>query len=457
MKKLLILLFAATISLTACTEKSINTPSNATSREEVDANPHIVVSTMSTYNGHIFIAEEPETPKGFEPVFIAGYLRHGSRMEADESYPVEAHDYFKKADEAGLLTPLGKKVYEYMEWFLNEHKDCVGDLTDLGYQQHKQIASRFYKRFPSLFKGESKTVSRGSVSLRATFSMVAFNEGLKECNTRLNNHMKSSPATTSYIRPQKADFNKHFSHAEEKEYKAFLKKEVYSKLIAWGERQDMDHCKKALFTDPDKFFALFDAEPFYILTDIYKRMAFAQNLGVDDRSLIDEVFTPEERHIIYKHENCRWYYRCASAAHPILANYLAQSRYTVERLFAEIDTKIKGENDTNAFLCFGHDLNIIPLMTVLGMDRIPLTFGKDVESVDFIAEHWRSYKYTPKAANMMLVIYRNNEGKVLVRPLVNERDVEVDIESATPHYYDWDEFKKFAYARLDTVDLLTKR
>jgi hypothetical protein len=202
---------------------------------------------------------------------------------------------------------------------------------------------------------------------------------------------------------------------------------------------------------------MFDDTPFYIVANIYKRMAFAQNLGVYDRTLIDEVFSAEERYTIYKHENARWYFRTATAAHPICANYLAQSRYTVERLFDEIDAKINGENSANSFLCFGHDLNILPLITVLGLDKLPLSFGNGVESVDFIAEHWRSYKYAPKAANMMLVVYRNKEGKVLVRPQINERDVEVDIASATPYYYDWEEFKRFVYARLDTVDQLKKR
>ena len=113
---------------------------------------------------------------------------------------------------------------------------------------------------------------------------------------------------------------------------------------------------------------------------------------------------------------------------------------------------------TLGFCSYGMSiLNIIPLMTILGVDRLPLSFGKDLESVDFLAENWRSYKYTPKAANMMLIIYRNREGKVLVRPRVNERDVELDMESATPHYYDWEAFKKYAYARLDIVDLLKKR
>lgn len=458
MKRNLLLLLVAVFSLTACNEATVaTTATQATSREEVDAHPQVVISTMTVYNGDLFQQKAPVAPKGFEPSFMAGYLRHGSRMEASESYPLDTYNYFKMADEAGILTPLGKRVYEFMKWNLDAHEDRIGDLTSVGFQQHKQIAKRYYEEFPNFFKGESKIVSKGSVSLRAAMSMAAFNEGLKECNPRLNNSMEASVAVTGIIRPQKSAYNKNYSLAEEKEYKSFLKKEVYAKLYEWGDRQNMDHCKRAMFTEPDKFFAMFDAPAFNILSDIYKRMAFAQNMGISDRTLIDEVFNADERYTLYKVENGRWYYRCASAAHPILANNMAQSRILVDYIVAQIDAHIAGESDETTHLCFGHDLNIIPLMNIFGLDNLPICFGEGNENIDYVAEHWRGYKYTPKAANMMFIIYRNKEGKALLRAQINERDVEIAVESETPYYYDWDKVKALAYARLDEIDRLKER
>ena len=446
MKKILLIALSLVATLTISAQ---------TSREEVDANPRIVVSTMTVYTGDLYQFEAPAAPKGFKPVFLTGYLRHGSRFEALEEYPVDAYNYFKKADEAGLLTPLGKRVKEFMKWNLDMHKGRVGDLTDVGFEQHKQIAKRYYKRLPMLFKGEAKVLSKGTTSLRAAMSMVAFNEGLKECNPRLKNHMEASELTSAIIRPQKSAHNKAYPEAEEKAYKQLLKKEVFSRLLEYGSRQNLDHAKHAMFTDPDKFFAMFgDTPTFKIMSDIYKRLAFAQNMGVDDRTLIDEVFNADERYTIYKIENCRWYYRCGSAAHPILANNMAQSRLTADYLIAQVDSHLAGKDDATAHLCFGHDLNLIPLLHIFGLDKLPLCFDDKNNTIDYVAEHWRSYKITPKAGNVMFIIYRNKAGKTLVRAQVNERDVELPIATDTPYYYDWEEVKRLAHARLDEIDRL---
>lgn len=443
---LLLLTLVATFTLSA-----------QTSREEIDANPQIVISTMTVYNGELFPNVAPDAPKGFKPVFMTGYFRHGSRYESSESYPIETYDYFTKADKAGLLTPLGKEVFKYMKWNYEVHQGRIGDLTDVGFAQHKQLGKRYCKNFPTLFNGEAKVASVGSVSLRATMSMVAFNEGMKECNPNLNNHMEASEVVTAMIRPQKSAHNKLYTPAEEKAYKAFLNNEVYSKLMDWGWKQNLSHCQKALFTDADKFFAMFDEHPFKVLSNIYKRLAFAQNLGVNDLSLVEKVFTAKERYIIYKVENARWYYRCGTAAHPILANNMSQSRLTVDYMIAQIEEAIANKDNETAHLIFGHDLNIIPVMHIFGLDKMPLRFDPSNENVDYVAEHWRSYKITPKAANMMFILYRNKAGKVLVRAQMNERDVELPVKTDTPYYYDWNEVKKLAYARLDEIDRLKKR
>ena len=448
----LLLLCLVALILGSCSEVRTSTSSNVTSREELDANPRIAVPSMTAYTGDIFTNEAPAAPKGFEPVFMTAYLRHGSRFESDQAYATQTYDYFNKADEAGILTPLGKRVKEFMEWNYNHHDKRVGDLTDVGFNQHKGIAKRYLKRFPALFKGESKIMSVSSTSLRATMSMVGFNEGLKEENTSLKNRMEASEVTGPEMRPQKPEHNPAYPAEEAKAYKSFMAKEVYSKLLEWGSRQDLSHAHNALFTDPAKFFSMFDRSGFKIMTDIYKRMAFAQNFGKNDRSLIDEVFTADERYTIYKHENCCWYYRCASAAHPILANNMAQSRVLVDYLVNRADEALAGKSENSAHFCFGHDLNIIPLMNIFGLEKLPLYFGEGKENIDYIAENWRGYKITPKAANIFFIFYRNSEGKILVRAQINERDVELPIESDTPYYYEWDKVKELAYSRLAELD-----
>lgn len=448
MRRIILSLLLLSISLTLSAQ---------TARQEIDANPQVVIPSMTIYNGDIFTTEAPNIPEGFEPIYMTGYLRHGSRYEASKEYAIDTYIYFKKADEAGILTPLGKEVYKYMEWNHNIHQGRVGDLTDTGYEQHKQLGIRYYKGFPMLFTNGAKVNCISSTSLRATFSMVAFNEGIKECNPLVDNHMNASKSFIGFIRPQKSKYNKDYPTEEQDAYEDFLAKEVYPKIMDWGLRQDFSHSKKALFTDPDKFFAMFDEHPIKLLSNIYKRLAFAQNLGIDTRELVNKVFSADERYNIYKIENCRWHYRCGSAAHPLLANNMAQSRIFVDHLAAKIDNIVSGNREEKAHLIFGHDFHIIPLFNIFGLERMPLYFGEGKECIDYVTENWRGYKITPKASNIIFILYGNKEGKVLVRIRYNERDVELPIESETPHLYDWNEVKSLAYSRLAELDRLSKQ
>ena len=455
---LLLSLCALALSFNSCADKCAALSADVTAREEVDTYSEIVVPSMTVYNGHLFTNEAPAAPKGYKPFYITAYLRHGSRYEVSQLYADETRNYFVEADKLGLLTPLGQRVKEYMIWNQQHHVDHAGDLTQTGFNQHKGIAMRYCKAFPSLFKGKAEVVSVSSTSPRAILSMAGFNEGLKLSNPRMHNTMKASEETAAAMRPQKSAHNPAYPAAEEKAYKKFLVEGVYSYLLEWGKRQDMSHALNGMFTDPKAFFDHFAdyKDSFKILTDIYKRLAFAQNFDVDNRDLVNEVFNAEERYLMYMHENCVWHYRCASAAHPILANNMAQSRVLVDYLVNRADEVISGEVGSNAHLCFGHDLNIIPLQNIFGLEGMPLYFGEGNETIEYVAEHWRGYKITPKAANIFFIFYRNKEGKVLVRPQMNERDVDMPIETDTPYYYEWEKVKELAYARLDEIDELKK-
>mgnify|MGYP003290524219 CR=1 FL=1 len=55
---------------------------------------------------------------------------------------------------------------------------------------------------------------------------------------------------------------------------------------------------------------------------------------------------------------------------------------------------------------------------------------------------------TSREEEKMYKDFMKKEGEVLMRPQVNERDVEIPIATATPHFYDWTKVKELAYERL---------
>ena len=59
-----------------------------------------------------------------------------------------------------------------------------GELTPLGAEQHKQIARRMYKRFPSVFKDSVWVDAKSTVVIRCILSMENELQELIRQNTR---------------------------------------------------------------------------------------------------------------------------------------------------------------------------------------------------------------------------------------------------------------------------------
>ena len=89
MKRLLFILSALFIASVAMAQ---------TSREEIDAHPHIAMATHSVYAGGYFFKPLAEAPKGYKPFYISHYGRHGSRYEAEAEQTGDLLGIFRTAE-----------------------------------------------------------------------------------------------------------------------------------------------------------------------------------------------------------------------------------------------------------------------------------------------------------------------------------------------------------------------
>ena len=83
---------------------------------------------------------------------------------------------------------------------------------------------------------------------------------------------------------------------------------------------------------------------------------------------------------------------------------------------------------------YGHDgilINLITLLDINGLGRVFNTIG-EAENAGL-----RSYELIPMAGNLQLVFYRNNDGDVLVKALLNEREATLPGTPVAGPYYDW--------------------
>ena len=74
-----------------------------------------------------------KAPKGYEPFYMSHYGRHGSRWLINENDYTSVIRVFRRANELGKLTPLGKEALAKLERFIPTTKGRLGELSDIGF------------------------------------------------------------------------------------------------------------------------------------------------------------------------------------------------------------------------------------------------------------------------------------------------------------------------------------
>ena len=167
-----------------------------------------------------------------------------------------------------------------------------------------------------------------------------------------------------------------------------------------------------------------------------------QNFGWHDRSLIDSIFTPDERHALYKIDNYLLFCSFGGTSLPDSNRYFATMDLLVDDIIKYADLAIEGKNSASADLRFGHDYYLLGLLATTKFNEIPMDC--DYTDIDKLAEVWRGYQFITMASNMQFVFYRSKKSPdVLVRILHNENDMTLPIESATAPFYKWEDVKSY--------------
>ncbi len=111
-------------------------------------------------------------PEGYVPFHIEHYGRHGSRWIIDEGryqYPV---DVLEMAQRRGVLTERGAEVLAELKGWREAVRGRDGELTELGAEQHRGIARRMARNFPTVFAPDTRLDARSTVVIRCILSML---------------------------------------------------------------------------------------------------------------------------------------------------------------------------------------------------------------------------------------------------------------------------------------------
>lgn len=413
-KLLLISLFAGIFSLAAQTDI----------REAIKANPDIAGSIYSSYHCDA-TAEEP-APKGYKPFYISHYGRHGSRWHSRDSLYVVTLKYFEDAAAADALTDLGRDVYGRMKVLYADAAGRAGQLSPKGVAEHRGIAERMYRNYPEVFasspKRRCRIEARSTLVPRCLMSMTSFCERLKELDPSI-------------------EINREIG----KRYLPFMFSVKNMNAVRPASQADADRWIDGHIRTDRFISSLFKADyaaslrnPKFLMRNMYRMSCITQDVDYLGLSFHD-LFTEEELFSLWSGYNVQSYLTYGPSAKYGDA-MMADAAALLKHIIGDADEVI-ASGGRAAFLRFGHDVNVVPLVSLLGVEGKCARVTND--NLENLHEYWCDTYITPMATNVQFVFYRNKSGEVIVKVLHNEGVCRLPFDTDIFPYYRWDDFRKY--------------
>ena len=338
----------------------------------------------------------------------------------------------RDADAAGKLTPEGKAVLQKLEDFYPTTIKRLGELTTVGERQHHGIGSRMAKNFPEIFKAKNVPIdARSTVVIRCILSMEAECEELAAANPTARIHNDVSESFQYYLnQPWEGEVRKQGRSGNK------LRNE-YNKKLTNPER-----LMKVLFNDQQYVYEEIRAGS--LMRQLFE---IASNMQSHDTDIeLYSLFTDEEVYNQWKQRNIRWYLDYGPA--PQTGSVMPFSQLNLlKNIIETADTIVPltsplTSKTPQATLRFGHEVCVMPLACLLELGQC----GAKVENLDTLDNVWRNYRIFPMACNVQLIFYRPKKGKegdILVKALLNEREMTMPGQPVTGPYYRWADIRQY--------------
>ena len=404
-----------------------------TAQEELKANRYLSGSNYLDYDRQL--ATEPLTPapKGYEPFYMSHYGRHGSRWLIGENDYQTPLSILRDAHQAGKLTAEGEAVLKKLEDFHPTTIKRLGELTTVGERQHHGIGSRLAKNFPEIFKAKNVPIdARSTVVIRCILSMEAECEELAAANPTARFHNDVSESFQYYLNQDWSDRLRRASR------KSRGVRNEYERKYSHPER-----LMKVLFNDQSYVYDNVRASS--LMRQLFEVAANMQSHDTDIE--LYSLFTDEEVYDQWRIRNVGWYldYGAAPQSDGIMPfsqlNLLRNIIETADTIVPVPVAAASPATTPQATLRFGHEVCVMPLACLLELGQC----GAQVEDLDKLDEVWRNYRIFPMACNIQLVFYRpkKGDGDILVKALLNEREVTLPTQPVSGPYYRWADLRQY--------------
>lgn len=378
-------------------------------------------------------------PKGYTACYISHYGRHGSRnLIGDKTYE-HPYSILKAAADSGMLTTQGLALMEKLRIAADDAEGHIEELTLRGAQQHQQIATRMYERFPSVFRGKTNVKANSSVVVRCILSMSNALLALQSRNSELTFSFDASKGDMSYIHFDDKELFRHRmpkGSDAEKAYREFEKQHIdWVPFMNRIFRQE-DYWRRNV-SNPRQFY----------IDEVWKICSNMQSSELRHRLSLYEYFTFDELYNIWLARNAEWYINFGPS--PLNGGQQPFSqRHLLKKIIEEADSSL-ALPVPGATLRYGHEVCVLPLVCLLDLNG----YGTQYRNLDDLEPNaWRDYNIFMMASNVQFVFYRKNaaDGDPLVKVLLNEDEATLpkELTPVTGPYYKWREVRQYYVDRL---------
>lgn len=367
-------------------------------------------------------------PEGYEPFHMEHYSRHGSRWHIGYRLFDKSYEILNKAKENGKLTPLGEKTYEAIkEIRAKAHEGRSGELSDKGAWQHQVIGKRMAENYPQIFNSNTNLDARSTVVIRSILSMFNGLNGIKSVVPDMKIKTDASHADMWYMDYDDDEALAIRHRADSTVVKEFNRKHgnkgEYLKKIINDEAYAKDSIGNSLYHS--------------LLTALLNCQSHS-----DQPWLVDEIFSPEEVKERWQQRNVYWLMQGGNSKHTENRMPFMQANL-LNNIILSADTAMNSTTPS-VNLRYGHDTVVNPLTALMELDY----FGEEINDLESLVEKgWHDYLIVPMAANIQMVFYRKpgtiGDEDVLVKVLLNEREVELPVGHVTGPYYKWKELRDY--------------
>lgn len=374
------------------------------------------------------------SPKGYEPFHMEHYGRHGSRWHIGEWVYRQPIDLLRPAERNNKLTERGRRLLEQLRKTEKQSRKRSGELTRLGAEQHRGIARRMTKNFPEIFKGNARVDARSTEVIRCILSMDNELRELAAYNPKLDISSDASASTMYYLNysdtvADRLNNSPAAKEAVKKAKKRFPKDLSFISEIISDEKFASDSIKcgdlaGALLRISTNSQSLDEPTPIWDLISEQNLVNYAARGDID------------------------WFLRYGNSDLTEGSGPM-RARYLLRNIIESADTSIM-RRSPSANMRFGHDVVVVPLTTLMDLNG----YGRKINDFSEVESFWNLYDITPMAANVQMIFYRPKGGKnytaddVLVKVLLNEKEVTLPATPVNGPYYRWSELRKVYLDRL---------